>query len=109
MIKNSCYTCTAYHDDFDCSLRKQYLADVIREDEFKILLEIHGELKRAEKKHGPMLSTAHGAFVVCQKADELARAVAAEKSDGLNDDIREEAVQVGAMALRFLKDLGGQR
>jgi len=107
-IDAPCWSCTAHHDKCasSCSLRSTYLAGVLREEEFKILLAFHAELKRAESLHGPMVSVHHGAHVMWREYRELSDAIAANKLDIMDADVAKECTHVGAMALRFLKDLG---
>jgi hypothetical protein len=66
------------------------------------LERIHVEVQRAIELHGPLSGPHEGFAVIREELDELWDAV---KRDDLEDAL-EEAVQVGAMAVRFLADLG---
>lgn len=60
------------------------------------------ELERARKKHGPMRSAHEGYAVIKEEFEEAWDAIKA-------DDIasaREEMIQVAAMAMRFLLEVG---
>lgn len=59
------------------------------------------ELKRAMHKFGPMASGHEGYAVILEELDELWH----EVKHGTPERARDEAVQVAAMALRFLVDV----
>jgi hypothetical protein len=67
-----------------------------------LLKEVGDELTRAEGKFGPMASPHEGCAVIAEELDELWDEV---KADATRGRMREEALQVGAMALRFVVDL----
>lgn len=67
----------------------------------KVILEVLDELDKARKKFAPMNSAHEGAAVIKEEYDELWDEVKANNGPRA----REEAVQVAAMALRFLIDL----
>lgn len=70
------------------------------------LAEINAEYGRATKKFGAFDSTAQGVCIIVEEVGELAAALLQGKT---NSEIRAEAVQVGAMALRFIVDCCGPR
>lgn len=61
--------------------------------------EIEDEILRAVEKYGPYVSMTEGTRVLVQEIAELMQAI--ENNDPKN--IREEAIQVTAMGLRFLR------
>lgn len=61
--------------------------------------EIENEIIRAVEKYGPFASMTEGTRVLVQEIAELMQAI--ENNDPKN--IREEAIQVTAMGLRFLR------
>ena len=69
-----------------------------------ILDKFHAEMKRAERKHpGWPTDPVHAAAVLQEEAGELVQAALQFTYEGGSaEHMREEAVQVGAMALRFL-------
>ena len=71
--------------------------------------DIYAELQRAERLHPVWPSDPiHQAAIVSEEAGELVKAVNDMVWKGASiEDVRAEAVQVGAMAIRFLKNLEG--
>ena len=65
------------------------------------LQAIRAEYKRATYKFSAFASTHEGWAVLREEVDELWDVV---KNNGDCDALRREAIQVGAMALRFLTD-----
>jgi hypothetical protein len=61
------------------------------------------ELRCAIEKHGPMASAHEGYAVLLEELDELWDEVKAQKPDKVL--MRKEALQVAAMALRFIEDV----
>ena len=61
--------------------------------------EVTAEYKRAKDKFGVFASRHEGYAVILEELDELWVEI---KSNGSNDNIKGEAVQVVAMGLRFL-------
>jgi NTP pyrophosphatase (non-canonical NTP hydrolase) len=61
------------------------------------------------KENFPKFKSAHEGFAILkEEVDELWEAVRMKQSDPARDDqLRKEAVQVAAMALRFLEDVCG--
>ncbi len=69
--------------------------------------EIIRELERARSKHPiPFHSFHEGYAILAEEVYELWREVIRQERSGAA--IRKEAVQVGAMALRFILDLYGE-
>lgn len=67
-----------------------------------IVQEVLKELDRAEKKFGPFNSAHEGWAVLMEEVDELWEAVRMQYGPERHLQMHNEAVQVGAMALRFL-------
>lgn len=68
-----------------------------------ILSEIANELSGAREKH-PAFNSAHeGYAVILEELDELWDE--AKRRDASKDAMRKEAIQVAAMALRFIEDV----
>jgi hypothetical protein len=65
--------------------------------------QVHDEFARATSIHGKFNSAHEGFAVLKEEIDELWEEV--KRRDRLPDHLRKEAVQVGAMALRFLVDI----
>ena len=65
------------------------------------IMEIAREVERAQAKHRPMQGPHEGYAVILEELDELWNEVKANRLDLA----RKEAVQVAAMAVRFLIDL----
>ena len=65
--------------------------------------EAASELVRASLKHGPMHGAHEGYAVILEELDELWDEVKRQKPD--KGAMRKEAVQVAAMALRFIRDV----
>lgn len=74
-------------------------------DTMDVLYEVCQELQRAKAKFGDFHSAHEGAAVIREEFDEFWDAVKA------NDLVqaRHEAVQVAAMACRFIEDLEGPK
>lgn len=80
------------------------------DDVLKIIGEVYTELAGAEAKFGPFNSSHEGYAVLLEEVDELWDVVKLnpKKIDGdgkkiRNQRMREEAIQVAAMAIRFVK------
>jgi len=74
--------------------------------------EVLMELGRATKKFGPMASPHEGYAVIKEELDELWDEIKKKISivnteDERRTKMRKEAIQVAAMGLRFIIDLGG--
>lgn len=69
----------------------------------RVLGEVRDELERAVRQHGPMASPHEGKAVIEEELDELWEHVKADTGRG--PEARAEALQVAAMALRYVHDL----
>jgi NTP pyrophosphatase (non-canonical NTP hydrolase) len=69
----------------------------------QVLAMASQELARATKKHGAMASAHEGYAVIKEELDELWEQIKKQQRD--EESIRKEAVQVAAMALRFVIDV----
>lgn len=65
--------------------------------------EIVEELDKARAKHAPMHGPHEGYAVILEELDELWDEVKAQHQD--KERMRKEALQVAAMALRFIVDV----
>jgi len=70
-------------------------------DHWTVAREMQGELHRAQEAFPPIASPHEGYAVILEELDELWEAVKANRVE----TAIEEAVQVGAMAMRFVLDL----
>jgi len=70
-----------------------------------VMTSIRGELLRATAKHGPMRSAHEGYAVLKEEVDELWDDVKANNHSGAVT----EAIQVAAMAARFVLDVGAPK
>lgn len=68
-----------------------------------ILGDVRAELFQATAKFGPFNSAHEGYAVIKEEFDELWEEIKANDGDG--DDARSEAIQVAAMAIRYVRDL----
>lgn len=68
-----------------------------------ILLEVQNELKRAEKKFAQFNNPHEGYAVLLEEMDELWDLIKKQSHD--REAMKWEALQVAAMAVRFIKDL----
>lgn len=65
-----------------------------------VLREVHTEAHRAMEKHAPMHSAHEGISVLREELDELWDEVKADR--GYQDSARKEAIQIAAMAVRYV-------
>jgi len=63
---------------------------------------VEAELNEATKKFGPFFDNHQGYAVILEEMDELWDVI--KSKDGTNEELKSEAKQVAAMALRFLVD-----
>jgi len=68
-----------------------------------ILMEIKAEYEKAAKKFKPFNSPHEGHSVILEEMDELWDEV--KKQLPSNENMKKEAIQIAAMALRFVNDL----
>lgn len=71
-----------------------------------LLEEVAKELEHATAKHGPMTSAHEGYAVLKEEVDELWDLIKIDA--GYTQTARKEAIQVAAMALRYVLDLNPQ-
>lgn len=69
------------------------------------LVEIIKEYERATLINGAFNSAHEGYAVILEELDELWEHVKKRIEDRNDEEMRREAIQVGAMALRFLVDI----
>lgn len=70
-----------------------------------VVLQIMGELGKAQRVCPPMASAADGFAVILEELEELKAHVFTNPNRRNNDAMRAEAVQIAAMALRFIIDV----
>lgn len=68
-----------------------------------VLLEVWGEVQAARYKHAPMSSPHEGSSVIREEFEELWEHV--REDTGRSPEARKEAVQLAAMAIRYVLDL----
>ena len=69
------------------------------------LVDVTKELERATDLHGPMASPHEGYAVLLEEVDELKTHVFMKQKNRELAEMRKEAIQVAAMALRFVVDV----
>ena len=74
----------------------------------KLLVTVEAEYRIASSKYPPFHSTHEGYAVIKEEVDELWDMVKANKGINGNTEMRKEAIQIAAMALRFIVDLCSQ-
>lgn len=72
-------------------------------EDFAVLTDVLKELRRARGQYRPMVSAAEGYAIILEELDELWAEVKAKHPDKAL--LRKEAVQVAAMAIRFIEDV----
>lgn len=77
----------------------------LRDADARIMFEILEEYRRATRKFKPFNSAHEGYAVMLEELDELWEVVRLKKSQRKIEGMREEAIQVAAMALRFVYDV----
>jgi len=70
-----------------------------------VMEEVEKELTRAVKMHGPMHSAHEGWAVIKEEMDELWAEIMKKKELRNQENMREEAIQIAAMAARFVIDV----
>ncbi len=70
----------------------------------RVFNDIDDELHRATSKFGPFHSAHEGYAVLKEEVDELWWAI---KANSTKENLRGEAIQVAAMAIRFILDVTG--
>jgi hypothetical protein len=71
----------------------------------KAITAVLNELNVATQLHGPFHSAHEGYAVIKEELDELWDEIKLKSSERNPVNLREEAVQVAAMAIRFLVDI----
>lgn len=71
----------------------------------QLLAEVNDELKSAQKKFAPFNSAHEGYAVLAEEVDELWQEVKSYRDRANVERMREEAIQVAAMALRLVVDV----
>ena len=71
----------------------------------EVMTAVENELRSAVKAHGPMKSMHEGYAVILEEMDELWEHVRLKEKLRKKKDMREEAIQIAAMAVRFVIDL----
>ena len=81
----------------------------IRRDIFagldSLLLEVRGQVLRAEGLHAPINSAHEGYAVILEELDELWDQVKLKRGDRDADAMRRELIQTAAMCLRTIRDV----
>lgn len=77
--------------------------DTIREPVFEVMVDVMKELMRAVMKHGPQKSPHEGYAVLLEEVDELWDEIKRD-GGGRNAAARAEAIQIAAMAIRYVID-----
>ena len=105
--------------DFDTPFKKQIetvqrqskVLETIKIDSLlhEILEAIREEFLNASTKYPPFHSMHEGYAVILEELDELKEAIWKSKGVRLNPVAAKEAIQVAAMAVRFILDLKGER
>jgi len=70
-----------------------------------ILFTVEEEYLQASKKYPKFNSTHEGYAVIKEEVDELWDLVKANKGLKGNSELKKEAIQIAAMAIRFIEDL----
>jgi hypothetical protein len=73
--------------------------------DIELTTEIHNEFRRASALYPPFNSAHEGYAVLLEEVEELWDEVKKSPKKREPAKMREEAIQVAAMALRFLKDV----
>lgn len=71
----------------------------------KLLGPLRAELYRASESFGPFNSAHEGWAVIHEEMEELWAEVMKKQSQRSKEKMREEAIQIAAMAVRFIIDL----
>jgi hypothetical protein len=79
------------------------------EETREALVEVEHEVARAVAKFPPMHSAHEAYAVILEELDELWDEVKKKQRDRDRSLLRKEAMQVAAMAIRFMTDVTGER
>jgi len=100
-----CWSCVGYPGCFeDCAKQDAWLKKT--DSQQHIIVSILSELYRAERIHQPGMTKAHYYAVIAEEFREYEAEVFREKSEKLTEPQRRELVQLAAMCIRAMKDLG---
>ena len=70
-----------------------------------VLAEVEKELDRAHVLYKPFNGPHEGYAIILEELDELWNDIKASKPHSDRSDMRKEAIQVAAMAIRFIQDI----
>ena len=80
-----------------------------RPEDFQLALrDVHDELADAVTSYGPMASAHEGYAVILEELEELKMEVFKKPVRRSTREMRQEACQVAAMAVRFMVDVCGE-
>ncbi len=71
----------------------------------RILDAVESEVDRATALHGPFRSAHEGYAVLLEEVEELWAEVRKRRGERSASRLREESIQIAAMAVRFVRDL----
>ena len=71
----------------------------------EIMCDVEAESESATRKNGPFRSAHEGFAVILEELDELKAEVWKKEGERNTEQMRREAIQVAAMAIRFILDL----
>ena len=95
------YISKLLREEDDLEANSESKDDVLK----KVMNEVMEEYKRATSKFLPMNSPHEGWAVIREEVDELWDAVKRNDKEHAIENMREEAIQVAAMGIRFLTDI----
>ena len=87
----------------------KFIVDEIHPILLEIIMSIVKEVAEASIKYPPFHSMHEGYAVILEELDELKEAIWKSKGVRLNPVAAKEAIQVAAMAVRFILDLEGEK
>lgn len=67
--------------------------------------ELEAEYNKATGKYHPFSSAHEGYAIILEELDELKAEVFKKQENRTNEEMRHEAIQVAAMAMRFIFDI----
>lgn len=70
-----------------------------------LLFDVRNELEAAQKRFPPMNTAHEGYAIILEELDELWGHVRIKQGMRLSHEMRREAIQIAAMALRFAHDV----
>lgn len=88
-------------NDHKVQLSGDGITKILNNSRVAYYVVVDDEIERATKKFGPFHSAMEGQAIVAEEFDEFTHAVRHETKERA----REEAVQLAAMAIRFLMDV----